>query len=78
VMSLSPDALGDPDRAAAPEGTWYRAVVRSKGGELVHGDRPLPVLPGMTGTVEIRTGERSVLAFLLRPMLKTTEAFRER
>jgi membrane fusion protein, adhesin transport system len=78
VMTLSPDALGDPERAATPEGTWYRAVVRAKGGELVHGDKPLPVLPGMTGTVEIRTGERSVLAFLLRPMLKTTEAFRER
>jgi len=28
--------------------------------------------------VEIRTGQRSVLGFLLRPMLKATEAFRER
>lgn len=78
VQSISPDALGDPDRASAPEGTWYRAVVRANGGELVHGDKPLQVMPGMTGTVEIRTGERSVLGFLLRPMLKTTEAFRER
>ena len=32
----------------------------------------------MTGSVEIRTGQRSVLGFLLRPVLKTTEAFRER
>ncbi len=32
----------------------------------------------MTGSVEIRTGQRSVLGFLPRPMLKTTEAFRER
>lgn len=78
VQSISPDALGDPDRASSPEGTWYRAVVRASGGELVHGDKPLQVMPGMTGTVEIRTGERSVLGFLLRPMLKTTEAFRER
>ena len=38
----------------------------------------LPVLPGMNGTVEIRTGERSVLAFMLLPMLKSQEAFRER
>jgi membrane fusion protein, adhesin transport system len=78
VQSISPDALGDPDRASTPEGTWYRALVRAKGGALMHGEQPLQVLPGMTGTVEIRTGERSVLAFLLRPMLKTTEAFRER
>jgi adhesin transport system membrane fusion protein len=78
VQSISPDAHGDPDRASAPEGTWYRAVVRANGGSLMHGSKPLQVLPGMTGTVEIRTGERSVLGFLLRPMLKTSEAFRER
>jgi adhesin transport system membrane fusion protein len=82
VQSISPDALGDPDRAASPEGTWYRALVRAEGGTLhpkgQTGDTPLQVLPGMTGTVEIRTGQRSVLGFLLRPMLKTTEAFRER
>jgi len=36
------------------------------------------VLPGMTGSAEIRTGQRSVLAFLLMPMLKSGEAFRER
>jgi adhesin transport system membrane fusion protein len=40
--------------------------------------KPLSVLPGMTATVEIRTGQRSVLGFVLRPMLKTSEAFRER
>ena len=82
VQSISPDALGDPDREAATDGTWYRALVRAEGGTLRDGrgkdDKPLQVLPGMTGSVEIRTGERSVLGFLLRPMLKTTEAFRER
>jgi hypothetical protein len=35
-------------------------------------------LPGITTTVDMRTGERSVLNFLLRPMLKSKEAFRER
>lgn len=35
-------------------------------------------LPGMTATVDMRTEERSVLNFLLRPMLKSKEAFRER
>ena len=83
VQSISPDALGDPERAAMPGGTWYRALVRAEGGALpgaqnLRQDKPLQVLPGMTGSVEIRTGQRSVLGFLLRPMLKTTEAFRER
>ena len=78
VVSISPDAMGDPDKAALPEGTWYRAMVRCDPGTLAQGDKPLPVLPGMVGQVEIRTGQRSVLGFLLRPMMKSQEAFRER
>jgi adhesin transport system membrane fusion protein len=78
VQSISPDALGDPDRAASPDATWYRALVRTDRATLKRGDKALSVLPGMTGTVEIRTGQRSVLGFLLRPMLKSQEAFRER
>ena len=107
VHSISPDALGDPERAASPDGTWYRALVRAESNSLqpqpksakapgtdkaaasatpaaaAKGFAPsalpaLPVLPGMNGVVEIRTGERSVLAFMLLPMLKSQEAFRER
>jgi adhesin transport system membrane fusion protein len=78
VEVLSPDALGDPERAAQPGGTWYRALVRADAAGLEHQGRGLPVLPGMTGSAEIRTGQRSVLAFLLTPMRKSSEAFRER
>ena len=78
VELLSPDALGDPDRAGAPGGTWYRALVRADSATLAAGGRELAVLPGMQGTAEIRTGQRSVLGFLLRPMLRSQEAFRER
>ena len=78
VQSISPDAFGDADRAATPEGTWYRALVRTDAASLQRGGSPMAVLPGMLGSVEIRTGQRSVLAYLLRPMLKSQEAFRER
>jgi adhesin transport system membrane fusion protein len=53
-------------------------MVRADPSGLQKAGKPLSVLPGMTGTVEIRTGQRSVLAFVLRPMLKSQEAFRER
>jgi adhesin transport system membrane fusion protein len=78
VQSISPDALGDADRAAQPGGTYYRALIRADRSTLSIGDRPLAALPGMTGTVEILTGQRTVLGYLLRPMLRTQEAFRER
>ena len=80
VHTLSPDALGDADRGAAAAGdaTWYRALVRADGSTLKAGGKPLMVLPGMQGTAEIRVGQRSVLSFLLRPMMKAQEAFTER
>lgn len=82
VVSISPDALGDPERAANADGTWYRALVDADRESFKAGEgnkaRALEVLPGMTGTAEIRTGERTVLEYLLRPMLRTQEAFRER
>ena len=80
VDTVSPDALGDPNSPAPPGGnaTWYRALVRADAATLNRGGKPLTVLPGMVGTAEIRTGRRSVLSFILRPMMKAQEAFTER
>ncbi|MGE6241321.1 hypothetical protein [Ectopseudomonas guguanensis] len=37
------------------------------------------IIPGMVATVDIITGEKSVLAYLLKPVLKArSEAMRER
>ena len=78
VETLGPDALGDAERASAADATWYRALVRADPRALRAGGKPLEVLPGMVGTAEIRVGRRSVLSFLLRPMMKAQEAFTER
>ena len=77
VGVIGPDVLGDAERGA-PDATWYRALVRADASHLVSQGKPLPVRPGMQGSGEIRTGERTVLSYLLRPMLRTQEAFRER
>lgn len=77
VEYISPDALGDTERAASGDATYYRALIRAEPSTLRARGKPLPVMPGMTGSVEVRTGERSVMSFLLRPMLKSKEAFRE-
>jgi adhesin transport system membrane fusion protein len=77
IEHISPDALGDPDRVTG-DNTYYRVLVRTDEAALrTPRGELLPVIPGMTGGVDIRTGERSVLSFLLRPMLRSTEAFRE-
>jgi adhesin transport system membrane fusion protein len=79
VEYISPDALGDTEKGES--GAYYRAVVAAERNNMRHPQlrgEPLPIIPGMTAQVEIRTGERSVLSYLLRPMLKSREALRER
>ena len=78
MQSISPDAIGDPDRPTGAEGTYYRAMIRAERPAAKPGQKRLDILPGMAGTADIRTGERSVLDFLIRPMMRSQEAFRER
>jgi adhesin transport system membrane fusion protein len=79
IESISPDAIGDTERnLGGPDPTYYRVMLRVDRNLMHEKGRTLPVLPGMTGIAEMRIGERSVLNFLLRPMVKSKEAFRER
>ncbi len=79
IDSISPDAIGDPDRAVgSTDPTYYRVMLHVDRNVLHEKGKSLPILPGMTGSAEVRIGERSVLNFLLRPMIKSKEAFRER
>jgi adhesin transport system membrane fusion protein len=79
IESISPDAIGDIEHATgSADPTYYRVMLRVDNNALHEKGKTLPVLPGMTGSAEVRIGERSVLNFLLRPMIKSKEAFRER
>jgi adhesin transport system membrane fusion protein len=78
IEYISPDALGDDAKTGAKDTTYYRAMVRSDVSTLHQGKKPLAVMPGMTASVEVRTGERTVAQYLLLPMIKSQEAFTER
>ena len=42
-------------------------------------DEPLPIIPGMSARVDILTGKKTILHYLLKPVLRAKErAFRER
>jgi adhesin transport system membrane fusion protein len=53
-------------------------MIRAERPAAKPGQKRLDILPGMSGTADIRTGERSVLDFVLRPMMRSQEAFQER
>ena len=59
--------------------SFYRVVVRTDKNYLGTPENPLPIIPGMIATVEILTGRKSVLDYLVKPArLLTDEALRER
>ncbi|MEO5368041.1 MAG: HlyD family type I secretion periplasmic adaptor subunit [Magnetococcus sp. WYHC-3] len=58
---------------------FFQIQVRTRENHLGTADAPLPVLPGMEATVDILTGRKTVLDYLLKPFIKTRErALRER
>ncbi len=83
VENISPGALKDDDarspKKTGAEDTYYRVMVRTESNTLTkEGSQKLRVIPGMTATVDIRTGEKSLLQYMLRPLLRVQEAFREK
>jgi len=83
VEFISPDTLrNEKDRrpgvpAELQEGL-YRILVRIKNaGQVRHGQALTPT-PGMTATVEIKTGQKTVLEYIFRPLQSVTTALRER
>ncbi len=79
VSYISPDTLKDDAKAAAgKDATFYRVQVLTDRAYLEAGGKQLPIMPGMIARVEIRTGEKTILDFLLKPIFKAQEAFRER
>ncbi|MDO8263419.1 MAG: HlyD family type I secretion periplasmic adaptor subunit [Gallionella sp.] len=59
--------------------SYFLIRVRTDSNFIQSGDKQLPIIPGMTASVEILTGKKSVLSYLLKPFLKAKEkALRER
>ncbi|WP_298836635.1 HlyD family type I secretion periplasmic adaptor subunit [uncultured Roseobacter sp.] len=58
---------------------FFRVIVRTDKSWLGTDDNPLPITPGMIASVDIQTGEKTVLSYLARPILRArSEALRER
>ena len=59
--------------------SFYLIKVRTKRNYLGNERQPLKIIPGMTAVVDILTGEKSVLDYLLKPVLRARDkAMRER
>lgn len=79
VERVSADTIVDekPDAGGKKE-TFYRTVIRTETNSLGTPQNPLPIMPGMVATVEVLTGQKSVLDYILKPArILRSEALRE-
>jgi len=77
VAYVSADTLREDTKNG--EQTYYRVHVKTPMPVKTQSGHKLEILPGMTAQVDIRTGERSLLNYLLKPIRKTlSESMGER
>lgn len=76
VTLISPDTIQDEAR---PDVFYYRVFVQTETDALIDeaGNR-YPIVPGMIATVDIRTGEKTVFDYLMKPISEASLALRER
>ncbi len=74
VEHISADTIKDEQGE-----NFNRVYLRTAQNSLVHHGNELPIIPGMTATIEILTGNKTVLDYILKPILKARDrALRER
>ncbi len=66
LIQISADTIEDKRGES-----FYIARLRTDKSTLVHEGKVLPIIPGMTVTVDILTGKKSVLDYLLKPLIKS-------
>ena len=74
VAHVAPDTTTDQNGIP-----YFRVIVQTDKSHLGEEEGTLPIIPGMQATVDIHTGTKSVMEYLIKPVLKLRhEAFRER
>ena len=59
--------------------SFYIVRVRTKSSKFSSSKKALPIMPGMVATVHIRTGKKTIMNYLLKPIFKARyDAMRER
>lgn len=77
VDVISADTFKDERTRAEDGNAHYKVRVRVDIGGLTDKQARIEIRPGMQAQVELHTGEKTVLQYLLKPLYKSREAFRE-
>jgi adhesin transport system membrane fusion protein len=73
IETISADAIVEENNES-----FYKITVRTEKSKLGNDEEPLPIIPGMSVTVDIITGKKTILDYLLKPVMRAKEmALRE-
>ncbi len=76
VTVISPDTIRDEVKQ---DQFYYRAYIRTDSDKLTNKQgKQFNITPGMVAVVDIKTGHKTVLDYLIKPFNKAKEALRER
>jgi membrane fusion protein, adhesin transport system len=71
IVEISADTIIDKE---SKEGkSYYRVLVKTDKNYLERKGKRLPIIPGMIATVDIVTGKKTILDFILKPILKVRQ-----
>ena len=77
ITNISPDSVSKEERGQVAY--YYVARIETSTKAIKSLEQNLPIIPGMQAQVDIITGNKSVLSYLLKPLIAVKEnAFRER
>lgn len=85
VTLISPDTTSSNSQARAndlkldPSQVYYRILVETSTNSLKDKNgKDMPIIPGMVATVDVKTGEKTVFQYLIKPITRMKQALRER
>lgn len=83
VTLISPDTLSNQKRADElkldQNQQYYRILVETTGNSITDKNgKAMEIIPGMVATVDVKTGEKTVFDYLIKPITRLKQAFRER
>jgi len=71
IIEISADSI--VDKNDKNQKSYYKVVIKTDKNYLEKNNQKLPIIPGMITSVDIITGKKSILDFILKPILKTKQ-----
>ncbi len=72
IKEISADTIKDDENKEGK--SFYKIMIETNKNYLEHNNQQYPIIPGMVANIEIVTGKKTILDFILKPILKTKDS----